>query len=140
MESHQPKIYKNINNTKNNLLNLVDLLCPHQIGCRDNLQMIKKIEEYVKKKLSVETMIPKFNEIDKLKFTLLSPIELEMIDLINYREITLPNVQQRKTKIQKLWDKYEFNNKKEIDPNILSNFQPDIKLTKIGENILSLLE
>jgi hypothetical protein len=67
------------------------------------IQILYKMENYLFKKISVEHMIRKMNDIDKLKFVFFKEEEIVLFDLLdNYK------VQNTNTYIQNLWIKYEF--------------------------------
>jgi hypothetical protein len=94
-------------------LTILELLCVKILRKKETyLSTLEKVEMYVKKKSSLEYMIKKFNEIDKLKFMLLKNEELEIFNLIQNPHLkTLSG--ETKNLIQSLWKKFEFQ--KDLD-------------------------
>jgi hypothetical protein len=75
------------------------------------IELLENMEIYLHKKISIEHLIRKMSEIDKLKFLLLKEDEITLFHVLDSFKI-YPN----NNYIQKLWMKYEFDfYKTEID-------------------------
>jgi hypothetical protein len=118
----------------------MDLLCFKGIRNSIGLKLLDKTDAYVRKKLSVEAIIQKLNEVDKIKFACFSPEELHLMKLIQN-----PSIEQigstNKSYIQQLWKKFEFDSEisQEELEKLKKSFSSDKELSKNIENIIRLL-
>jgi hypothetical protein len=121
-------------------LKFLDLICLTDFRNSKHLKILKKVELYLKKKFSVEFIVQKLNEIDKIKFVCFTPFEMNLMRMIQNPAIE-HNEEVDMNLIQNLWKKYEFEAEiiKE-DYDELKNYSKEEKeLSPIVDRILKLI-
>lgn len=108
--------------------------------------LLQKAEEYIKEKISIENILKKLNEVDKIKFSIFNKDQLNIFNTIpnpNFNEIFSQNKidPNYMNEIDHLWRKYEFyqSNEKEESESFNKICENYIK-TNIDVNILNLVE
>jgi hypothetical protein len=88
-------------------ITLFSYFIPLNYNNSKKMLLLKDLREKLQKKISIENLIEKTNLIDKIKFILFTENELKLVR--NLPNSGLYNVKgERKTIIEKLWEKYEF--------------------------------
>ena len=77
--------------------------------------MLTEIEKYINKKTSIDFILRKLIELDKVKFILLSQSEINAMKLLNIPGLSLVLEKRSKDYLQELWAKYEFDNGVDIE-------------------------
>lgn len=113
------------------------------------MMFVQKAEDYIKEKISIENILKKLNEVDKIKFSLFNKEQLNLFNTIpnpNFNEIFSQNQNQNEeynsmSQIDQLWRKYEFYipNGNEENDSFKKIFEKSEK-SKIDENIIELVE
>jgi hypothetical protein len=99
VNQNQKNIFKNISK-----INMLDYLFPRGLNKSLYVNVLEKFDIYIRKKTSLEYLIKKLFEIDKLKFLLLREEELPLFKLLDN-----PQIFSSSTYLDKLWKEYEFN-------------------------------
>ena len=137
--------FKISNNTDNYLsISFVELLCDRICQRKSRrIELLDKAESYINEKISIEFLLKKLNEIDKLKFSLLDSTQLQVFHIIpnpNFNEIFSLNNSKIISLIDNLWSKYEFyqrNDKEEVFA-LLQIKDPSREKDKISERLINL--
>ena len=107
--------------------------------CRKKSSRVKlmdKAETYIKEKISIEHILKKLIEIDKLKFSIFDNEQLKVFHCIpnpNFNEIFNENKDEGLNSLDYLWRKYEFY-KRDIEEEkksimgIKNSFNPQITI------------
>lgn len=130
------------------VLNFKELICG--ILCRKkskNIILLEKVEEYLKEKISIEFVLKKLNEVDKIKFSIFNNEQLYLFNTIpnpNFNEIFSESENSNSiNNVDKLWRIFEFyqpnvneeyNSYKKIKEKDEPNFM-DINILKLIKNI-----
>jgi hypothetical protein len=109
-----------------------------------NVKLLKKAEKYVNMKLSIEFILKKMIEVEKLKFVIFDTDQLNLMDAIknpNFYQIFLGKVDEDCLSFSNmLWKTYDFYipdyEKEKISFDILKKSQK----TDINERLLKLVE
>lgn len=109
-----------------------DIFCPRPLT--KSKLLTSRVEKYVNKKMSVEYLVRKMDEIDKLKFVLFSDDELTVFKFIQNPNL-IPD-KEAKSKIEDLWIKTEFHEKVDLKDfermkELISTDEVSEKMTKI---------
>lgn len=108
--------------------------------------LIKKAEDYIKEKISIENILKKLNEVDKIKFSIFNTDQLNIFNSINnpnFNEIFSPDKENScdMNLLDQLWRKYEFyqmNEKEEIES--YKKINENLNKNNFDENILKLVQ
>ncbi len=95
-------------------LGISDYLCKQ---CRSNsrISMILKAEGYVKKKTSIDFIVKKLLEFDKMKFVMLEDYQIKAMNLIKSPNLNLVIDAKKGDNLQSMWWENEFGDTKNYD-------------------------
>lgn len=110
-----------------------------------NMLLLEKTEKYIKEKISIEYIIKKLNEVDKLKFSVFNKDQLVLFNTIpnpNFNEIfsEYDDSTNKMNYIDQLWRKFEF-----YQPNVneeassYKNISSQMEQNVMDANILNLI-
>jgi hypothetical protein len=112
-------IYKKFNKQKQMIKpNFKDMICPRILNKSKIANAVNRIETYVANQISVENLINKVHEIEKIKFLLMDDNELLAFKYLSNPNLIVEIVPNEKDRIQELWNKTRIintNQKNEIE-------------------------
>ncbi len=117
-----------------------DLICSKFLKTKKNLVM-ENLENYMNKKTSLDFILKKLMEFDKVKFILFTRLEMQAIRLIDKPSVSLLLDNHIIDKTQELWSLYEFVD--DLDRFAIEKLDEEFKKENRSEylkKILDLLE
>jgi hypothetical protein len=118
-------------------LSMSEILCP-QILLKSNpkINSLRVANSRINKKLSIDYIINKFHEIDKIKITLFSQEELSLMKIIPNPSLTITK-NKKNSKIQKLWSYLE--NEDEIVDIEINKLSKSLRQSEYMKKLMNIL-
>jgi hypothetical protein len=99
--------------------------------------LLNNVQNYIQKKSSIEYIIHKMNDIDKMKFVLFSEPEICILNQLEKPSLIYSDIY---TSMNSLWSKFEFqDSKKGFNLDLVENYFNSKEETQISTRIKSLL-